>query len=195
MPLPQEPHGAENPDDIQIQKSNLRLTGWLVIVGGIQAVILFFTIRAINQQTDANRNIERAWVMAELRCSPVALLAHGDGPEGPTVGVMSVELHCTNDGNSPAWITERSARVIIAGEGELPPIPQLMEEDILTEIPEPMGPGRESTFRGARWGREGIRLLRKPHSSTGSLDIGTYSTRAGRLGFAINCSDIGTIDP
>jgi hypothetical protein len=148
---PQEGHGAENPDDIQIQKSNLRLTGWLVIVGGLQAVILFFTIRAINKQNATNQHIERAWVMVELRCGPETHLFTGEHTENgvtkPSVTMMGVEMHSINDGNSPAWISEKSARVVVAREDELPLIPVIGPNDIIQNQPDPLGPGRDSVFK------------------------------------------------
>jgi hypothetical protein len=169
---PQDEHGAENAEDIQVQKSNLNLTRWLIGVGGVQAIILFFTIRAIDKQTGTNQHIERAWVMVELRCGPGANLLTGDQIEhGVTTlntSVMGVEIHCTNDGNSPAWIIEKSARLVVVGPNELPEKSQLTSADIIQNAPEPLGPGRETVFKWDAMG-EGRHSIK-----TATLIYGNY---------------------
>jgi hypothetical protein len=141
---PKDAHSKDEPSDIAIQRANLHLTAWLVFVGFIQAVILAFTILAINRQTSANRNIERAWIMAELRCAPGTNLAQWNEPDGTTKTSIPIELYCINEGNSPAWITEKSARMVIIS-GELPKIPELARGDILgdADAVEPLAPGRD----------------------------------------------------
>lgn len=67
--------------------------------------------------------------------------------ERSTTSLMEVELYCVNDGTSPAWITEKSARLVIVKQGELPPKPILTPSDIIQSEIEPMGPRRDSTFK------------------------------------------------
>jgi len=57
---------------------------------------------------------------------------------------FAVELHCTNDGRSPAWVKEKSARMIIVKHEEIPPIPELTEEDIIDKGYDPVGPGKDA---------------------------------------------------
>ncbi len=58
----------ENKDDenIAIQRKLAKFTFWLVVVGFIQAAILAATVCVIWKQISIARNIERAWVMADI---------------------------------------------------------------------------------------------------------------------------------
>jgi hypothetical protein len=105
---------------------------------------------AAKKSADALLASERAWVMAELRCRPETFLTtHASTYQGVTThttSVAKIELYCVNDGNSPAWITEKSARLVVVREGELPKFPELAKEDILADELEPMGPGKDNVF-------------------------------------------------
>jgi hypothetical protein len=85
--------------------------------------------------------------MAELSLSPGANLIHWTEPNGVIKTHISVKLRYINDGSSPAWITGKSARLLIVSAGEeLPLIPQLAKEDILEEGVDPVGPGKDDAF-------------------------------------------------
>jgi hypothetical protein len=139
----------QDDENIKIQRRIAIFTALLVIVGLIQAVVLWLTIKAVNRQTATNQHIERAWVMADLKFSTASHFFHGDhmenGVSTQTISLMGVELHCVNDGNSPAWITEKALRLIILGRaGELPAKPSLSSKDVVQHEPEPLGPGGSS---------------------------------------------------
>jgi hypothetical protein len=123
----------------------------LAVVGGLGIVAAFVTLRKLERQTAATEKqashmiaSERAWIMAELSLTPGANLAHTTESKTNQVKTnISVRLHCINDGSSPAWITEKSARLVIVS-GDLPPIPQLAKGDILDEGNDPVGPGKDA---------------------------------------------------
>jgi hypothetical protein len=105
---------------------------------------------AAKESADALIASERAWVMAELRCRPETFLTtHASTYQGVTTHTTSVariELCCVNDGNSPAWITGKSARLVVVRQGELPKFPELAREDVLADELEPLGPGKDNIF-------------------------------------------------
>ncbi len=91
--------------------------------------------------------------MAELSLSPGANLVLWTEPNNETKTNISVKLRYINDGSSPAWITEKSARLVIVSRGEqLPAIPQLAKEDILDKGMDPVGPGKEDNFEWSATG-------------------------------------------
>jgi hypothetical protein len=147
---PDNANKEQDDENIRIQRKIAVFTAFLVLVGLIQAAILWFTIRAVNRQTATNQHIERAWVMAELRVSPATSLLTGtstyQGTTTQTTSAMGLRLYCVNDGNSPAWITEKSARLVVVRRGDLPRFPELSREDILADDLEPMGPGKDNVF-------------------------------------------------
>ena len=108
------------------------------------------TATAARESADALIVGERAWVMAELRCRPdTSIATHTSIYQDVTTRtttVSQIELYCVNDGNSPAWITEKSARLVVVRQGELPKFPELASEDILADGLEPMGPGKDNVF-------------------------------------------------
>jgi hypothetical protein len=123
----------------------------LAVIGVLGIGAAFVTLRKLERQTaatekQANHMIaaERAWILAELSLSPGANLIFTNEPKTKEIKTnISVRLHCINDGSSPAWITEKSARLVIVS-GELPKIPQLTKEDILDEGMDPLGPGKDA---------------------------------------------------
>lgn len=94
---PENPTKDQDGENIRIQRRVATFTAWLVGVGILQAIILGFTIRAINGQNETNKSIERAWVMAELRCSPTTSLITGTRivgtVESVSTSLMQVELY------------------------------------------------------------------------------------------------------
>src|SRR5579862_961177 len=145
-PEQSDKEAAKEQERIRKQESSENWTIWLTLAIAVAAFLQFggiiAQIRIYRRQEKHMVASERAWILVELKCDPTALLAHGDGEEGQTTAVMDVELHCTNHGSSPAWITVKSARLV--NTRELPPIPQLTKEDIITEVLEPIGPDEES---------------------------------------------------
>src|ERR1700675_2736329 len=109
----------------------------------MQALILAFTIRAINKHTTTNQNIERAWIMADLRIPLDADVLHSvNQKDQATPSIQpSVTLNCANKGRSPAWITERYGLFIVVREGELPKEPVIATSDIISNESEPVAPG------------------------------------------------------
>jgi hypothetical protein len=104
---------------------------------------------AAKKSADALVFSERAWVMADLRCSTASHFLHGDhtenGVAAQTLDITGLELTCVNDGNSPAWITEKAIRLVVMKPGEnLPTNPTLTSKDIVQDHVEPLGPGRET---------------------------------------------------
>jgi hypothetical protein len=140
---PPEQHDEES---ARIQRKLVTFTGWLVVVGFLQGIILAFTVIAINRQTGSTQNAERAWVMADLEwdlkkwSDGEPHIYIGTGTEGDSTGIYVV-LSCKNEGSSPAWIDEKRAKFEIVSA--LPPRPVLNPEDIKggTGI-EPIGTGR-----------------------------------------------------
>jgi hypothetical protein len=107
---------------------------------------------------------ERAWLLVELTCpTNCSLLGYDEDGQHITY-LNSVQLRCTNVGNSPAWVKEKSARLGKFAKGELPINPQLTGEDVLSRTPEPIGPGKDSVFK---WDASG----RGSHSPFGAATI------------------------
>lgn len=101
---------------------------------------------ATNKQADHVAASERAWILAGLSVPSGPNLSHWTDATGESKMTVSINIRCTNDGHSPAWITSKSARLVIVKEGEaLPPVPQLTKEDVIDEVVEPVGPGKDST--------------------------------------------------
>jgi len=130
----------------------------LFVVGFAGIIAAIVTLRKLERQTaatekQANHMIasERAWIMAELSLSSngLPLTQWNDHAAGgvPKTNIY-VNLRCINDGDSPAWITEKSARLFIGSGDELPVTPKLAKEDILEEGFDPLGPGKDAVYEG-----------------------------------------------
>jgi hypothetical protein len=119
-------------------------TGALVAVGLIQALILFFTIRAINRQTATAQNSDRAWIMAEIEwdrekwADGKEHILEGSGTGGESTGIYVV-LVCRNEGKSPCWIYEKRAKFEIVRS--LNPEPNFDSAQFIWEGREPIGTG------------------------------------------------------
>jgi hypothetical protein len=98
---------------------------YLILIGAGGILAAFHTLKAIERQGEIMINIERAWVMVEVEPVP------GAGPicdgevevrdirAGNTT--YNARITCKNDGKSPAWITEKFARLDIVAD--IPEIP------------------------------------------------------------------------
>ncbi|HZC21838.1 MAG TPA: hypothetical protein VE866_00750, partial [Candidatus Binatia bacterium] len=103
--------------------------------------------KAAKASSDALINAERAWIIAELRCKPGTSVFFGTNSDGETTAIMDAELWCYNSGKSPAWITERLARLIVVAPEDIPTTPpELSLKDIVDNRVEPVGPKSESKF-------------------------------------------------
>jgi hypothetical protein len=129
-------------------------TGVLAVVGVLQLAVMFLTWRVysrqagiMEQQIVTTRNIERAWIMADLSCASGCNVMNNTDQSGEiTTSVMEVELRCSNSGRSPAWITRKLARLVISSEQGLPVKPNLGERDVIDSTLEPIAPGGECKF-------------------------------------------------
>ncbi len=124
--------------------------GWTDDVNAVSTlVITVFTVGmflAVIVQVQTSRHIERAWVMAELFCNPGTLLSNTSGDGSQTTALMQVELRCSNAGRSPAWITQKLARLVVVEHGKLPNIPELNTQDVIQDGPEPLSPDSKPTI-------------------------------------------------
>jgi hypothetical protein len=123
------------------------LTGLLVIVGGVQAAVLFFQWRLISRQDEHFTKSERAWIIGELGWYDRGLHVVdtssklGDSPVRRATHV-NLKLTCRNDGRSPAWIDDVS--------GNLEIVKRLPSSDVLPKVSPmvhfgPLGPGKEGS--------------------------------------------------
>jgi hypothetical protein len=108
----QESHTKQ---EVAIEWKLVKYTKWLVIVGGLQALILLLTVAVIHIQVITTRNTERAWVMAQIdgdrkqwRDGKVHIVL-GSGTGGDSTGTWIV-LSCHNEGKSPGWIYEKKVK-------------------------------------------------------------------------------------
>jgi hypothetical protein len=96
--------------------------GLLVGVGVLQAVILAFTIKAINKQSEAAKDSQRAWIIVDVvgEFSPKIF---GDAV------IWLVSPNVKNSGQTPARILKMALNLnpILAG-GSLPPEPTYRKE-------------------------------------------------------------------
>jgi len=93
-----KPNESETDENIQIQRKLANFTAWLVVVGFIQAAILFFTVRAIIHQASVSKNTERAWMIGSPNMPKL------DIPES-AVHLLYV-CNLKNTGRTPARILQ-----------------------------------------------------------------------------------------
>jgi hypothetical protein len=119
-------------------------------------VIALFTIGlffGVFTQIGTDRHIERAWVMADLVCGPNMGLLLGDGTDGSNTSVSPIEIRCSNEGRSPAWITEKHLRLEIVDKDKLSSKPYIGPDTLVQNEPEPIAPGKPSTWSGSITGK------------------------------------------
>jgi hypothetical protein len=164
----QEVQKADNAEDRQIQMWLVILTGGLVFVGGLQAIIFAFTFVAVvvqairmgehaehlqkladsadrnTKNTEALINVDRAWLLPIVdSVTPTAL------PTIRITGIYSEEIavRFKNFGRTPAWVTDWDFEAIVS---EKPYI----EEDGINHEPDedfpharPFPPGETHEFQ------------------------------------------------
>ncbi len=109
----QTPNSSE---DVDVQRKLVKFTGYLVIVGIIQAVILGCTIWAIRHQAATDKNSERAWITIQPAILSPELRAiweqsdqvSKDGRLEPFVHMFPAIIR--NVGSTPAKIDEIAMR-------------------------------------------------------------------------------------
>lgn len=125
---------------------------WATIIGvGIALGALRFLIKSANaaeraadaakKSADAILNVERAWVFASVKHSETGPHSFAQGViEGVTTVTVFIDVVCTNEGKTPAWIIEKHL-----GMGffdVIPETPPLVECQISQYEPEPLGAGK-----------------------------------------------------
>jgi hypothetical protein len=113
--------------EVGVQNGIADYTEWLVIVGALQTVILFLTVRAIYRQTETAKNSERAWVLVKRIGNPEQWYA----PDKPSYSPgMVFEFNVY--GKTPARVINADFRLhpvpakprVKPPEPDLPPIPE-----------------------------------------------------------------------
>jgi hypothetical protein len=147
----QELKDAENQknQDADISGKIKTYTFWLIIVGGIQALILAGTVWAIIRQTTTMRNSERAWIMVDIEMDSerrgIVEGTRGNGNVLEHSTNVPIICACRNQGNSPAWIFNKRINFEIVDA--IPKIPRLESTELLQAELEPLAAGRDSVIR------------------------------------------------
>ncbi|HZQ23606.1 MAG TPA: hypothetical protein VFA89_12500 [Terriglobales bacterium] len=113
-------------------------------------VVSVFLLLAVGRQNDTAKeaakaalisakalmNSERAWLMVTLEWIPgVGKRSVQQGPK-----YLLVRAKCSNDGKTPAWITEMRARYMVLRHGEsLPSSPDYVAAKLIQSTLEPIG--------------------------------------------------------
>jgi len=125
---------------------------WLVILGfptiffvAWQAIATRQAAVAAQASTDVVINSERAWISADISFQTGAHIFDGTSGNGSMTTGVYVELMCSNQGKSPAWIIEKRAAFRIVKE--LPQEPDMSSAEIIQHEPEPMAAGASSTYK------------------------------------------------
>jgi len=157
-------------ENIAIQRKLANLTGWLVVVGSIQALILAGTIWAIVNQTAVNRALERAWVLVDIEhdsqkwADRKMHVLQGSGTSGDSTAFYAVMI-CKNEGRSPAWLGERRATFEII---DVPPLhPNWDKLEIVETSPVPLGTGQAQPHTE----RFEFRAIAQGHEQLGKMSI------------------------
>lgn len=97
---------------------------------------------AASINSDALITSQRAWIMVSLTNVPgYGFISTGTDVHGEHTAIY-IRIECKNDGETPAWITEKRARFEIRGPHDpLPLNPNLETMEIIQAEPEPVSAG------------------------------------------------------
>jgi hypothetical protein len=125
-------------------KSLVFLTGAIIIVGIFQIFYLWKTVNATSKNADALINSERTWVLVDVEIAPSCGVIKHNSREITSTDV-TVSIKCSNEGKSPAWITEKRVGFII--EDKWPDYePNIAATHRIQVAPEPMKVGGNSVI-------------------------------------------------
>jgi hypothetical protein len=118
------------------------LPNWLLgLVGTLAALFTWRTLRAIEKQVEAGIDAERAWVMVEIKGKVGVVVGTPQGVETTAVDAVLVS---TNQGKTPAWVTEKHLRLAIVNS---PPADPTAGLEPFEMVPEPLAVGAQSTSK------------------------------------------------
>ncbi|MGB8990093.1 MAG: hypothetical protein WCC37_26085, partial [Candidatus Sulfotelmatobacter sp.] len=141
---PQEQHPAAEAKPTPITHGEWLIAG----ITAVYAFISYFTFRAIERQaeiaqdnTDALIAGQRAWVMVEIELNPAGVVETSVRGEAHTHGIQ-IRMHYRNDGQTPCWITERRASLILITDNIIPERPDLSKAEIIARGTIPLAVGK-----------------------------------------------------
>jgi hypothetical protein len=130
---------------------------WTDYVNAVSTLfVALFTVGlfiGVFRQIGTSRHLERAWVMADLVCGPNMAIIVGDGAQGSTTSVTPIEIRCSNEGRSPAWITAKHIHLEVLANGTLPDKPHIGSDTLVQNEPEPLAPRKPSIWSGSITGK------------------------------------------
>lgn len=131
---------------------------WIDVVNASSTVVIaLFTVAmffAVKYQLQASKDIERAWVMLELKKDPFnsLFLCENTSKSGATITSVTttafLELTLTNKGSGPVWVRDFRARLVLLDSVEqLPKKPELKKEDDQHWYPAPFVEQENARFQ------------------------------------------------
>jgi hypothetical protein len=118
----------------------------IIGVGGGFVGIALLTWQAILSRNNVNALVagQRAWVMVDIELEPEGMVVTESGNDR-TYNVQVV-MKYRNDGQTPAWITERRASLIGIADNLIPAQPDLTGSEIIAQGTVPLAVGHRHGY-------------------------------------------------
>jgi hypothetical protein len=126
---------------------------WLIaVITAVYVVITYLSFKAIKKQANIAQDTinaliagQRAWVMVDIEFNPTGVVV--TSMRGETqIHSIQVKMNYRNDGQTPAWITERRARLFVLTDNTIPEFPDLSKADAIAHGTIPLSVGQRHGY-------------------------------------------------